>query len=158
MYRRLMSKSSKIRKTHSNSELIFHLVREVNVHFYTFFVTPRREKRTGVGATASCLALFIYPSAPIRGKYPNSHWKESLTNVFITGRQVRSIRRGSMAVGAYLLRHNYFENVDFYAASRNVTIDAEGPSESLFAAPIRGNDDKNATAERERDEGGEDNS
>ena len=36
-----------------------------------------------------------------------------------------------------------------------MTITAEGPSESFFEAPIRGNDDKNDASERERDKGGE---
>ena len=48
--------------------------------------------------------------------------------------------------------------MDFYAASRNVTITAEGPSESLFESPIRGNDENNATDEWEKDEGGDENS
>ena len=108
-----------------------------------------------MGATASCLARFIHPSAPIREKYPNTNRKERPTNLFITGRQVRSICRGSKAIEAYLLHHNDFENVDFYAASQNVTITAEGPSESLFEAPIRVNDDKNAAVEREREENSE---
>ena len=153
-----MSTSSKIRKTNSNIELSSHLVREVNVHFYTFFVMPKQKKRSDVDATASCPARFIHPSTPIRENYNRTHWKESLTNLFITGRQARSIRRVRKETEAYLLRHNDFDNVDFYAASQNVTVTAEGPSESLFEAPIRGNDDKNAAAEQERDEGGKENS
>ena len=47
--------------------------------------------------------------------------------------------------------------MDFCASSLNVTITAEGPSETLFEDPIQGNDDNNAAVERERDEGGEDN-
>ena len=45
--------------------------------------------------------------------------------------------------------------MDFYAASQNVTITAEGPSESLFESPIIGNNDNNAAAEREREENSE---
>ena len=111
-----------------------------------------------MGVTASCLARFIHPSTPIRENYPNMHRKESLINLFINGRQVRSIYRGSKSTEAYLLRHNYFNNVDFYAASQKVTITVEGPSESFFEAPIQGGDDNNAAAERERYKGGEDNS
>ena len=132
-----------------------HLVWEVNVHLYTFFYMPRRKKRAGVGTMSSCLSCFIQPSAPIREQYPNTHQKERLTNLFITGRQVRLICRGSKGTEAYLLHHNIFENVDLYAASQNVTITAEGPSESLFEAPIRVNNDKNAAAEREREENSE---
>ena len=111
-----------------------------------------------MGSTASCLARFTHPSTHIREKYPNTHRKERLTKLFTAGRQVRSICRGSKATEAYLLRHNYFNNVDFYAASQKVTITAEGPSESFFEAPIQGGDDNNAAAERERYKGGEDNS
>ena len=73
-------------------KLSSHLVQEVNVHFYTFFM-PRRKKRSDVGTT--CLARFIHPSAPIREQYPNTHRKERLTNQFITVRQVGFICRGS---------------------------------------------------------------
>ena len=86
------------------------------------------------------------------------HWKENLTNLFITRNQVRSIRRERKTTEDYPLCNNYLENVDLYAASRNVTITAEGPSESFFEAPIQGGDDNNAAAERERYKGGEDNS
>ena len=110
-----------------------------------------------MGTTASCLSHFVHPSAPIRGKLPNTHQKERLTNLFITGRQGRSIIRGSKATEAYLIHHNDFENVDLYAASQNVTITAEGPSERFFESPIRGINDKNSAAQRERDEGGEGN-
>ena len=106
-------------------------------------------------ATASCLARFIHPSAPIREKYPNTLRKERLTNLFITGRQVRLIRRRNKAIEAYLLRHNDLDHVDFYAASQNVTIIAGVPSESIFEAPIRGNDGNNAAAEREREDNSE---
>ena len=95
-----------------------------------------RKKRAGVGATALCIARFIHPSTLIREKYPNTHQKERMKNLFITSRQVRSIRRGSKATEAYLLHHNDFKNVNFYAASRNMAITEEGPSESLFEAPI----------------------
>ena len=47
--------------------------------------------------------------------------------------------------------------MDFYAASRNVTITAEGPSEIFFESPIRGDDDSTAAAEREQEKGGEEN-
>ena len=104
-----------------------------------------------MGTTSSCLSRFIHPSAPIRENYPNTHRKERLTTLFITGRQVRSIHRGSKATEAYLLCHNYFENVDFYTASQNLTITAEGPSESLFESPIQDNNDNNVEAEWERD-------
>ena len=93
-----------------------------------------------------------------KGNYPNTHWEESLENLFITGRQVRSIRREIKATEAYLLCHNDFNNVDFYAASINLTITVEGPSESFFESPIRGDDDNNAIAKREMDEGVEENS
>ena len=132
-----------------------HLLREVNVRFCTFVLMPRQKKRVGVGATASCLSHFIHPSAPIREKYPNTYRNESLMNLFITGRQVRLIRIGSKVTEAYLLYHNYFDNVDFYAASQNVTITSEGPSERLFEALIRGNDDNNDAADQERDENSE---
>ena len=111
----------------------------------------RRKKRSGVGATASYLALFINPSAPIREQYYNMHQKERLTNLFITGRQVRLIHRVSKGTEAYLLRQNDFENVDFYEASRNATIIVEGPLESLFEALIKSNDENNSAAERERE-------
>ena len=117
-----------------------------------FFLIPRQSKRAVVGETASCLSRFIHPSAPIREQYHNTHLKDSLKNLFITSRQVWFIRRGSKGTEAYLLRHNNFENVDFYAASLNVTITAEGPSERLSESPIRGNDDKNYAAERERED------
>ena len=136
----------------------YHLVQEVNIHVYTFFVMPRRKKRAGVGATTSCLARFIHTRTPIRENYPNTHRKESLMNLFITGRHVRSVHSGRKATEAYLLRHNDFENVDFYAASHSMTISAEGPSESFFEAPIRGKDDTNAAANREREKGDEENS
>ena len=42
--------------------------------------------------------------------------------------------------------------MEFYAASWNVTITVEGPSEILFEAPIWGNNDNNDAAEREREE------
>ena len=80
-----------------------------------------------------------------------------MKNLFIAGRQVRLIRRGSKAIESYLIGHNDFYNVDFYAASRNLIITAEGPSEIFFEAPIWGDDDKNAAVKRELDEGGEDN-
>ena len=76
-------------------------------------------------------------------------------NLFITDGQVRSIRKVSKGTEAHLCRHNYFDSVDFYAASQNVTITAKGPSESLFESPIRGNDDKNAAGGREREENSE---
>ena len=85
-------------------------------------------------------------------KYPNTHPKDRLANLFITGMQVRSIRRGSKVIEAYLLRHNDFDNVDFYAASWNVTITVEGPSKSLFESPIRGNNENNAAPEQECEE------
>ena len=107
----------KNKKNNSNIKLRSHLVPEVNVHFYTFFVMKRRKKRAGMCETASCLSHFIHPSAPIRGKYPNTHRKKKLTTLFITGRQVRSIFRGSKATDAYLLLRNDFENVEFYAVS-----------------------------------------
>ena len=47
--------------------------------------------------------------------------------------------------------------MDFYAASRNMNINAEGPSESFFEDPIQGYNDNNAAAKRDRDEGGKDN-
>ena len=94
----------------------------------------------------SCLSRFIISSSTIREQYPNTHQKERLTNLFITGRQVRLICRGSKGTEAYLLQHNDFENVDLYAASRNVTITAEGTSERLFKSLIRGNNDKTAAA------------
>ena len=72
-----------------------HLVQEVNIHFYTFCLMPRGKKRAGVGATASCLAHFIHPSAPIKEQYPNTLGKERLKSLFITGRQVRTILGGS---------------------------------------------------------------
>ena len=100
------------------------------------FLMPRRKKRAGVGATASCLACFIRTSVPIREQYPNTHRKERLVNLFIADRQFRSIRRGSKGTEAYLLCHNDFNHVDFYASYRNMTITSEGPSESLFEAPI----------------------
>ena len=74
------------------------------------------------------LARFIHPISPIMGQYPNTNRKESLTNIFITSRQVRSIRKGRKVPEAYLLLHNIFDNVDFYAASKNVTITDEDPS------------------------------
>ena len=63
-----------------------------------------------------------------QGNYSDTDWKERLTNLFIIGRQVKSICKESKATEAYLLCHNDFDNVDFYAASRNVTITAKGPS------------------------------
>ena len=48
--------------------------------------------------------------------------------------------------------------MDLYAASRNVTITAEGPSESFFEAPIWGDECNNNATDQERDEGWEDNS
>ena len=39
-----------------------------------------------------------------------------------------------------------------------MTITVEGPSESFFEYPIRGNNENSTTAEQERDEGGEENS
>ena len=81
-----------------------------------------------------------------------------LTNLSITGRQVRLIHRGGKETEAYLLPHNNFENVDFYAAYINVTITARGPSELFFEAPIQGKDDNNAVSEREQDEGDGENS
>ena len=140
-----MSTSSKKVKI-SNIKLSSHLVQEINVHFYKKFVMPRQNKRASVGSTASCLSHFIHPSTKIRGKYPNTHRKERLTNLFITVRKVRSICRGSKATEAYLFCNNDFENVDFYAASRNVTITAEGPSERLFEPLFRGNNDNHAPA------------
>ena len=101
-----------------------------------------------MGETASCLARFIHPITPIREKYPNTHRKEILTKIFITDKQVMSIRRGSKATEAYVLCHNYLENVDFYAVSRNVTITVEGPSEIFFEAPIRYDNDRNAASDR----------
>ena len=153
-----MSASSKIRKTKSyviRKKIELSLSMRGQRTLLHIFNKPRRNKRAGVGTTASCLSRFIHPSAPIREQYPNTHQKERLTNLFITGRQVRLICRGSKGTEAYLLHHNDFENVDLYAASQNVTITAEGPSESLFEAPIRVNDDKNAAAEREREENSE---
>ena len=44
--------------------------------------------------------------------------------------------------------------MDFYEASRNVTITAEGPLESLFESPIQDNDYNNAAAYRDQDEVG----
>ena len=80
-----------------------------------------------MGATASCLARFVHPSATIREQYSNTRRKERPTNLFITGRQVMSICRGSKGTEAYILRHNHFEVVNLYAASQDVTITAEGP-------------------------------
>ena len=85
-----------------------------------------------MGATASCLARFIHPIAPIWEAYNRTNQKEILTNLFITGRQVISFRRESKGAEAYLLRHNDFKNVDFYVASLNVNITAEVPSYRLF--------------------------
>ena len=47
-------------------KLSSHLVREINVPFYTFFVMPRQNKRAVLGAMASCISHFIHPSTPIR--------------------------------------------------------------------------------------------
>ena len=88
---------------------------------------PGRNKGSGVDTTESCLALFIHPSTPIREKYSKTHRKERQKKFFITGRKVRLIHRGSKSTEAYLIHHNDFENVDFYSASRNVTITEEGP-------------------------------
>ena len=52
------------------------------------------------------------------------HRKENMTNLFITGRHVTLIFKGSMGTEAYLLFHNDYDNVEFYAASQNVTITA----------------------------------
>ena len=70
-----------------------------------------------MGATASCLARFVHPSATIREQYSNTRRKERPTNLFITGRQVMSIFRGSKGTEDYLLCHNDSENVYFYTAS-----------------------------------------
>ena len=75
--------------------------------------------------------------------------------MFVAGRQVSLILRRRKATEAYLLFHNDFENVDFYAASRNVTITAEGPPERLFESPIRGNDDKNDVVDQDQEENSE---
>ena len=161
MYRRQMQTQSKIRKpipTLFENKLISHLVQKVNVNFYNFFVMPGQKKGAGVSAAASCIAHCIHTSTPIREKYPNMHQKQRLTNPFITGRQVRLICRGSKATEPYIICHNDFEHVDFYAASRNVTITAEGLSESFFEDPIRGDNGNNAAAEQERDEGEKENS
>ena len=48
--------------------------------------------------------------------------------------------------------------MNFYAASLNVTITAEGPSTSFFEPPIIGDDDNKYADERKRDKGGEKNS
>ena len=149
-----MSTSLKIIKTKSyvikkNKLSLSTRVQRTLLHI--FFI-PRWKKRYGVGATASFLARFIHPSAPIREKYANMHRKERLTNLFTTDRQVRSICRGSKATKAYLIPHNDFDNVDFYKASQNMIITGEGPSESLFEAPIWGNYDNNAASEWEREE------
>ena len=45
--------------------------------------------------------------------------------------------------------------MDFYTASRIVTITAEGLSERLFESPILGNNDNNAADEREKEENSE---
>ena len=78
---------------------------------------PRQKKGAGVGTTASCLDLFVSPSATIREQYTNTHQKERLANLLIADRQVRLIRIGSKATEAYLLLCNDFEKVDLYAAS-----------------------------------------
>ena len=45
--------------------------------------------------------------------------------------------------------------MDLYAACQNMTITAEGSSESLFESPIRGNDDKNDVVDQDQEENSE---
>ena len=92
----------------------------------------KRKLEHGVGAVVKCISRFIHPSAPICEKIPNREKNHVLEDLILTGEGEKVIRRGTQEKPVYFMTHHDFENVEFYAFKRYVTVITEGPPEQMF--------------------------
>ncbi len=73
---------------------------------------PRRKKRIGNVASASCFARFLHPSAPLRAKYVDDYDDVWIDGLNVVGREEKVIRR----IDCALVLHDDFLGQVFHVA------------------------------------------
>ena len=81
-----------------------------------------------------CISWFIFPSKPIREKYPNRPNIDKLKNLVLIAQDEKKICRNSSVSNVHTFSHAYFEGVEFYAARRYFYLTKEVREEDFLVS------------------------
>eukprot|EP00957_Ditylum_brightwellii_P054508 4130012-Ditylum_brightwellii.AAC.1 len=95
-------------------------------------MTPRKQKRAGIGAIGTCAIRFLHPQTPLQKKYHANWRKKRLTGLRIQRREFQVIRPFSPPTWTYICVHDDFPDLELYAAVNNVCITEEGEVDEFF--------------------------
>ena len=88
-------------------------------------------KRLGVGASCTVTLQFLHPKNKVKEKVPNQMEMKALLGLIAQGQQEKTIR--NKLKECVVLRHKDFGGQLVWALRCYITVDIEGPEESLFA-------------------------
>ena len=87
-------------------------------------------KRLGVGASCTIKLRFLHPKNKVNNKVPNQMAKQALSGLIAQGQQEKMIHNKSKE--CMVFRHEDFRGQLVWALGCYITVNIEGPEESLF--------------------------